>query len=153
MLVSVRAGFFTQAIFVAATQCNFFRAEVATSCDLIAILVQFVGANVSTRLFLKSCVSAKKWNYYSKSPCFMSCISYRGEKLPKISLKSQLIYTSDFIVATSARQNCIEFGCDKNRLCKRAFTHSWINTSISSCYCLLRYVIFYTKWLALRSRL
>ena len=30
--------------FCRATQCNFCRAEVATSCDLIAILVQFVGA-------------------------------------------------------------------------------------------------------------
>ena len=39
--------------FVAATQCNFCRAEDATSCDFIAILVQFVSANVSTRLFLK----------------------------------------------------------------------------------------------------
>ena len=27
-----------------ATQCNFCRAEVATSCDFIAILVQFVSA-------------------------------------------------------------------------------------------------------------
>ena len=46
-------GPFTQAIFVAATQCNFCRAEVATSCDFIAILVQFVSVNVSTRLLLK----------------------------------------------------------------------------------------------------
>ena len=36
-----------------ATQCNFCRAEVTTSCDFIAILVQFVSANVSTRLLLK----------------------------------------------------------------------------------------------------
>ena len=36
-----------------ATQCNFCRAgEVATSCDFIAILVQFVSVNVSTRLLL-----------------------------------------------------------------------------------------------------
>ena len=39
--------------FVAATQCNFCRAEVATSHDYIAFLVQFVSANISTRLFLK----------------------------------------------------------------------------------------------------
>ena len=46
----------TQAIFVAATQCNsmqFCRAEVATSCDFIAILMEFVSVNVSTRLLLK----------------------------------------------------------------------------------------------------
>ena len=36
-----------------ATQCKFCRAEVANSCDFIAILVQFVNVNVSTRLFLK----------------------------------------------------------------------------------------------------
>ena len=36
-----------------ATQCNFCRAEVATSCDFIAILVQFDSANVSTHLLLK----------------------------------------------------------------------------------------------------
>ena len=36
-----------------ATQCNFCPAEVATSCDFIAILVQFVSVNVSTRLSLK----------------------------------------------------------------------------------------------------
>ena len=36
-----------------ATQYNFCRAEVATSCDFIAILVQFVCVNVSTRLLLK----------------------------------------------------------------------------------------------------
>ena len=36
-----------------ATQCNFCRAEVANSCDFIAILVQFVNVNVSTRLLLK----------------------------------------------------------------------------------------------------
>ena len=36
-----------------ATRCNFFRAEVATSCDIIAILLQFVSVNVSTRLLLK----------------------------------------------------------------------------------------------------
>ena len=36
-----------------ATQCNFCRVEVATSCDFIAILVQFVSVNVSTRLLLK----------------------------------------------------------------------------------------------------
>ena len=49
---------FTQAIFVAATRCIFCRAEVATSCDLIAILVQFVRANI---YFLnKSCMPAKK---------------------------------------------------------------------------------------------
>ena len=35
-----------------ATQCNFCRAEVATSCDFIAILVQFVSVNVSIRLLL-----------------------------------------------------------------------------------------------------
>ena len=46
-------GPFTQAIFVAATQCNFCRAEVATSCDFIAILLQFVSVNINTRLFLK----------------------------------------------------------------------------------------------------
>ena len=46
-------GPFTQVIFVAATQCNFCRAEIATSCDFIAILVQFVNVNVNTRLFLK----------------------------------------------------------------------------------------------------
>ena len=54
-------GPFTKAIFAAATQCNFCRAEVATSCNFVAILVQFVRANVSTSLFLnKSCVPAKK---------------------------------------------------------------------------------------------
>ena len=36
-----------------ATQCNFCRAEVATSCDFTAILVQFVSVNASTRLLLK----------------------------------------------------------------------------------------------------
>ena len=36
-----------------ATQCNFCRAEVAMSCDFIAILVQFVSVNISTRLLLK----------------------------------------------------------------------------------------------------
>ena len=36
-----------------ATQCNFCRAEVATSCDFIASLVQFVRVNVSTRLLLE----------------------------------------------------------------------------------------------------
>ena len=36
-----------------ATRCNFCRAEVATSCDFIAILVKFVCVNVSTRLLLK----------------------------------------------------------------------------------------------------
>ena len=36
-----------------ATQCNFCRTEVATSWDFIAILVQFVSLNVSTRLLLK----------------------------------------------------------------------------------------------------
>ena len=40
----------TRAIFVAATQCNFYRTEVGS--DFIASLVQFVSANVSTRLFL-----------------------------------------------------------------------------------------------------
>ena len=49
----LRKGPFTQAIFVAATQCNFCCAEVATSCNFIAILVQFVSVNVSTRLLLK----------------------------------------------------------------------------------------------------
>ena len=38
---------------LSATQCNFCRVEVATSCDFIAILVQFVSVNVSTRLLLK----------------------------------------------------------------------------------------------------
>ena len=38
---------------LSATQCNFCRAEVATSCDFIAILVQFVSVNVNTRLLLK----------------------------------------------------------------------------------------------------
>ena len=38
---------------LSATQCNFCPAEVATSCDFIAILVQFVSVNVSTRLFLE----------------------------------------------------------------------------------------------------
>ena len=50
---SVKARLHGGAIFVAATQCNFCRAEVATSCDFIAILVQFVSVNVSTHLFLK----------------------------------------------------------------------------------------------------
>ena len=36
-----------------ATQRNFYLAEVATSCDFIAILVQFVSVNVSTGLLLK----------------------------------------------------------------------------------------------------
>ena len=36
-----------------ATQCNFCLTEVANSCDFIAILVQFVNVNVSTRLLLK----------------------------------------------------------------------------------------------------
>ena len=36
-----------------ATQCNFCRAEVATSYDFIAILVQFVSVNVRSRLLLK----------------------------------------------------------------------------------------------------
>ena len=37
-------------------------AEVVTSCDFIAILMQFVNVNVSTRLLLKkkSCVPAKR---------------------------------------------------------------------------------------------
>ena len=44
-----------------ATQCNFCRAEVATSCDFIAILVQFVSVNVSHVYCLnKSCVPAKR---------------------------------------------------------------------------------------------
>ena len=44
-----------------ATQCNFCRAEVATSCDFSAILVQFVSVKVSTRPFLKQklCVCEK----------------------------------------------------------------------------------------------
>ena len=49
-------GPFTQAILskqLDATQCNFCHAEVATSCDFIAILVQFVSVNISTRLLLK----------------------------------------------------------------------------------------------------
>ena len=36
-----------------ATQCNFCRAEVANSCDFIAILVQLVNVNVSTCLLRK----------------------------------------------------------------------------------------------------
>ena len=51
--LAVCKGPFTQVIFVAATQCNFCRAEVATSCDLNAILVQFVSENISICLFLK----------------------------------------------------------------------------------------------------
>ena len=39
-----------------ATQCNFCRAEVANSCDFIAILVQFVSVNDSTQ----SCVPAER---------------------------------------------------------------------------------------------
>ena len=40
---------------------------------------------------------------------FVSCISNRGENCTKIALKSQLVYTRDFEVATSARQklHCI----------------------------------------------
>ena len=36
-----------------ATQCNFCRVEVAISWDFIAILVEFISVNVSTRLLLK----------------------------------------------------------------------------------------------------
>ena len=54
-LVSLKARlhgrFFSQQL--NATQCNFCRAEVATSCDFIAILVQFVSVNASTCLLLK----------------------------------------------------------------------------------------------------
>ena len=46
-------GPFIQVIFVAATQYNFCRAGVATSCDFSAIFAQVVSANVSTRLFIK----------------------------------------------------------------------------------------------------
>ena len=46
--------------FYRATQCNFCRGEVATSCNFIASLVQFVSANVSTRLFLKQKLYAAK---------------------------------------------------------------------------------------------
>ena len=49
-----RKGPFTQAIFVAATQCNLCSAKVATSCDFSAKL--FVSANVSTPLVLSKCV-------------------------------------------------------------------------------------------------
>ena len=50
---SLFKGPFTRVIFVAPSQYNFCRAEIATSCDFIAILVQFVSVNVSTRLLLK----------------------------------------------------------------------------------------------------
>ena len=43
-----------------ATQCNFCRAEFANSCDFIAILLQFVNVNVSTRLLLKQKLCACK---------------------------------------------------------------------------------------------
>ena len=58
-LMPVVSGFLSQQL--NATQCNFCRAEVATSYDFIAILVQFVSVNVNTRLLLnKSCVLAKR---------------------------------------------------------------------------------------------
>ena len=41
-----------------ASLCNFCRAEVATSCYFIAILVQFVSVKVNTNVFLKQKVCA-----------------------------------------------------------------------------------------------
>ena len=52
-----------------------------------------------------------------------------------MALKSQLVYTCDFEVATSARQNCIELR-DKNRQGKRALIQNsvliWNTRSRSS---------------------
>ena len=93
VLVTLSAikGPFIQAIFVSQRQCNFCRAEVAASCDFIAILVQFVGAK-------------HQYMSISKSSCFtMSCISNRGDKL-HLNPTTQLVYTRDFEVATSALQ-------------------------------------------------
>ena len=55
---SLSKGPFTQAIFVAATaQCNFCHAEVATSYDFIAILVQFA---VAVLVCVKSLLMSKQ---------------------------------------------------------------------------------------------
>ena len=59
-------------------ECNLCRAKVATSCNFMAILVQFVSPNVH---FL---------NKSFESPYFLSYISNRGDKLSKLALKSPL---------------------------------------------------------------
>ena len=70
-LVSDSEGPFTQPIFVAqlnaifiSYQCNFCRAELATSCDFIANLVQFVSSKrqcTSVSIFVnKSCAHTQK---------------------------------------------------------------------------------------------
>ena len=58
--------------FLRATQYNFCRAEVATSCDFIVILVQFVNANVSARLFRK-----QKLRAYSKVKLLLKVTVFR----------------------------------------------------------------------------
>ena len=59
-------------------------------------------------LFL-ACNMAGMQNLYclnksSVPPCFVSCISYRGDKLLKSRRSRRAVYTCDFEVATSARQ-------------------------------------------------
>ena len=51
----------------------------------------------------KSCAPTQKWNCCSsKSPCLLSCTSWSNRT--KIALKSQLVHTREFQVATSAPQ-------------------------------------------------
>ena len=89
--------------FSRATQCNFDRAEVATSCHFIgAILVQFVSARpfrqTKVVLLLKSetATQSHRFSYVTSQTAAIICT--------KFALKSQLVYTRDFEVATSVRQ-------------------------------------------------
>ena len=75
--------------FCRATQCNFCRAEVATSCDFIAILVQFVSKK---RLFRKQKLRA----------CLKVRLLFKVTVFRELHLRDK---------------NCIELR-DKNRLCK-----------------------------------
>ena len=76
---------FTQTIFVVQLNAIFVAlSEVATKCDFITILVQFVSPvqNFSARLFRKQKLFAcSKVKLLIKSPCFVSCISNSGDKL------------------------------------------------------------------------
>ena len=88
-----------------ATQCNFCRAKVATSCDFIPISVQFVSVKVSTRLLLKQKLCAyKKVKILLKVTVFRELYLIPRDKLLKSHQNRRVVYMCDFEVATLTRQ-------------------------------------------------
>ena len=99
--------------FCRSTQCNFRRAEFASSCDFIAIFSVVYQCKTSVHVyFVKQKLCA--WRLKSETATESHCVSWVASQTAainctKIVVKSQLFYTGDFEAATSTRQklHCI----------------------------------------------